>query len=264
MTIISFLCVINPTVVSVQLETSSPWLQINYLSSGNDFQHNTITSIKELIDNQDFTDITLVCEDNQQIEAHKIILSSSCPFMRKMLSNNKHSHPLIYMRGIRFKNLTALVDFMYHGETNIYQEDLSDFLALAEELQLKGLTGATSVAQEAQDQNIDMKHQILTNDEIVTPTIDNCPKNEIEEITESAVKSNEQNYQLLSAEQVDNSKTNIYMKILTEKLVIWWRSEILSGLANNVGKLPKQSKHLGYTHWGNTYWLVGTSLLLLW
>ena len=31
------------------------------------------------------------------------------------------------------------MDFVYHGETNIYQEDLDGFLALAEELQLKGL-----------------------------------------------------------------------------------------------------------------------------
>jgi hypothetical protein len=55
---------------------------------------------------------------------------------------NKHSHPLIYMRGVTAKNLIAIVDFIYHGEANIYQEDLDVFLALAEELQLKGLAGS--------------------------------------------------------------------------------------------------------------------------
>ncbi len=33
-----------------------------------------------------------------------------------------------------------MLDFMYHGEANIFQDDLNDFLVLAEELQIKGLT----------------------------------------------------------------------------------------------------------------------------
>ena len=39
---------------------------------------------------------------------------------------------------LKAKDLEAIVDFIYHGEANIYQEDLDAFLALAEELQLKG------------------------------------------------------------------------------------------------------------------------------
>ena len=49
---------------------------------------------------------------------------------------------MIYMRGVKARDLTAIVDFIYHAEANIYQEDLDGFLALAEELQLKGLRGA--------------------------------------------------------------------------------------------------------------------------
>ena len=45
------------------------------------------------------------------------------------------------MRNIRFENLLAMVDFFYHGEANVYQENLDSFLVLAEELQLKGLRG---------------------------------------------------------------------------------------------------------------------------
>ena len=32
-----------------------------------------------------------------------------------------------------------MVDFLYHGEANVHQENLDSFLALADELQLKGL-----------------------------------------------------------------------------------------------------------------------------
>ena len=43
------------------------------------------------------------------------------------------------MRGIRYEDLTAMIDFFYHGEANVYQENLDPFLALAQELQLRGL-----------------------------------------------------------------------------------------------------------------------------
>ena len=34
-----------------------------------------------------------------------------------------------------------MVDFLYHGEANVFQENLDSFLAVAEDLRLKGLTG---------------------------------------------------------------------------------------------------------------------------
>ena len=55
---------------------------------------------------------------------------------------------MIYMRGLKAKDLVAIVDFIYHGEASIYQEDLDGFLALAEELQLKGLAGTHNINSE--------------------------------------------------------------------------------------------------------------------
>ena len=43
------------------------------------------------------------------------------------------------MRGCNFDDLMAIVDFLYYGEANVLQENLDGFLALAAELQLKGL-----------------------------------------------------------------------------------------------------------------------------
>ena len=114
----------------------------------NDYNKNITTSFNELRESSDFSDVTLMCEEDQQIEAHRIILSASSPFFSKVLLKTKHSHPLIYMRGLRAKDLVAIVDFIYKGEANIYQEDLDGFLALAEELQLKGLSGSTSGKKE--------------------------------------------------------------------------------------------------------------------
>ena len=72
------------------------------------------------------------------MEAHKVILAASSPFLQKLLGRNKHPHPLIYMRGMKSEDLSAIVDFLYRGEANVFQENLDSFLAIAEELQLKG------------------------------------------------------------------------------------------------------------------------------
>ena len=108
----------------------------------NDYQENIASSYRELRESQEFGDVTLVCEDNQKIEAHRLVLSSASKIFRNILFGNKHSHPLIYMRGIKAKDLVCLVDFIYHGEANVYEEDLNDFLLIAEELELKGLCGS--------------------------------------------------------------------------------------------------------------------------
>ena len=87
------------------------------------------------------TDVTLACEDGQQIDAHKVILAASSPVFQNMLKSNKHPNPLIYMRGITSEDLRTIIDFMYFGEANIFQENLESFLAIAEDLKLTGLTG---------------------------------------------------------------------------------------------------------------------------
>ena len=107
----------------------------------NDFQTNLTSAFRDLREDKEFTDVTLACEDGQQVEAHKMVLISFSPFFRNLLQKNKHPQPLIYMRGLKSKDLVAIIDFLYHGEANVYQENLDSFLAIAEELQLEGLYG---------------------------------------------------------------------------------------------------------------------------
>ena len=109
----------------------------------NDFQKNIDTAIGSLRQDEEFSDVTLASEDGKQIEAHRFILAASSPFFKNMLKRNRHTHPLIYMRGIKSDDLVSILDFLYHGETNIYQENLDSFLKIAEELSLKGLSGGT-------------------------------------------------------------------------------------------------------------------------
>ena len=114
----------------------------------NDFQENVNTAFANLRGNNDFSDVTLACEDGQQFEAHKVILVASSPFFYNLLKIKKHNHPLIYMRGVKSEDLVAILDFFYCGEANIFQENLDSFLAIAEELKLKGLMGQNDSKRE--------------------------------------------------------------------------------------------------------------------
>ena len=107
----------------------------------NDFQENVNSAFSNMRKDNNFCDVTLACEDGYQVGAHKIILAASSPFFANVLNRNKHTHPLIYMRGLKSEDLEAVVDFLYYGEANIFEEKLQHFLAIAEDLKLKGLEG---------------------------------------------------------------------------------------------------------------------------
>ena len=111
----------------------------------NDFQENVNKAFGRLREETEFVDVTLACNDGQQVEAHKVILTASSPFFDNLLKKNRHPHPLIYMKGVKFEDLLAIVDFLYCGEANVYQENLDSFLCIAEDLKLKGLTGQQDV-----------------------------------------------------------------------------------------------------------------------
>merc|ERR1712129_252067 len=111
----------------------------------NDFQANISSTFSDLRKDNEFTDVTLACEDGQQVEAHKVILAASSPFFKNILGKNKHTNPLIYMRGIKTDELVAILDFLYYGKTNVVEENLDNFLALAEELKLKGLSKSSGI-----------------------------------------------------------------------------------------------------------------------
>ena len=68
----------------------------------------------------DFADVTLACEDGQQVKAHKVILASASPFFQNILKKTQHPHPLIYTRALKLEDLVAIVDFLYYGEANVF------------------------------------------------------------------------------------------------------------------------------------------------
>jgi len=116
----------------------------------NDFESNISVAFRELREEKDFFDVTLACEDSQ-VSAHKVILSACSPFFRNVLRKNPHQHPLLYLKGVKYQEMLSVLNFMYQGEVNVAQDELNSFLAVAEELRVKGLTqgeGAQETAKQ--------------------------------------------------------------------------------------------------------------------
>jgi len=106
----------------------------------NDFEANVSSAFREIREEKDFFDVTLACDDDSQIQAHKVIIAACSPFFRNVLRRNSHQHPLLYLKGVKYKELVSVLNFMYMGEVNVAQDDLNSFLAVAEDLRVKGLT----------------------------------------------------------------------------------------------------------------------------
>ncbi|XP_049775494.1 broad-complex core protein isoforms 1/2/3/4/5-like isoform X10 [Schistocerca cancellata] len=101
---------------------------------------NHITGAFDTLRNDDeLVDVTLSCE-GKRIKAHKMLLSVCSTYFRDLFKENPCQHPVIIFRNVKFEDLVALIDFMYHGEVNVMQEQLTSFLTTAELLAVQGLS----------------------------------------------------------------------------------------------------------------------------
>ena len=110
-----------------------------FLLRFNAFESNFSEVLRDVRNDGDFFDVTLVCEDGQ-VQAHKLVIAACSPFFKKILQRNPHPHPLLNLNDITIGHLQSVMDFMYHGEVFIFQENLDSFLEVAQKLKVKGLT----------------------------------------------------------------------------------------------------------------------------
>ena len=143
-------------------------------------------TFKDIYQETNFLDVTLSSEDHKQVKAHRVVLSASSPFFKDVLANNMHPHPFLYLKGIKFKELDVLIRFIYFGEAEVPQEDLSRLLLVASELQVKGLCDQPNENQEnpngVYDWEVDQLDETISNSNMTitdksSTTIElDCPK----------------------------------------------------------------------------------------
>ena len=104
-----------------------------------DFNENSSNTIRNLFQNEHFSDVTLLSEDGRELKLHKVILASSSKTFSKILSRMNHPSPSIYLKGINFKDLKSIIKFLYTGETQVLEEDFKSFMDIAKDLEINGL-----------------------------------------------------------------------------------------------------------------------------
>ena len=110
----------------------------------NDFLLNVSKSFGILRKEEDFLDVSLVCDDEQIFSAHKVVLSASSDFFKTILRKADHSKPMVYLNGVSAKEIHNILDYIYEGEVQLFQDELDAFLAVAEKLKINGLVGGKS------------------------------------------------------------------------------------------------------------------------
>lgn len=123
----------------------------------NNHQSTLIQNFDTLLESGTLVDCTLAAE-GKYLKAHKVVLSACSPYFEGLLSEHYDKHPVFILKDVKFKELKAMMDYMYRGEVNISQDQLAALLKAAESLQIKGLSeskggnGSTSNKSETRQQ----------------------------------------------------------------------------------------------------------------
>jgi len=129
----------------------------------NDFQSNVSRTFSQLRSEEEFFDVSLVSDDQKMVSAHKLVLSASSPYFKHILTTNKHSHPLLCLDGVSSAELQCVLDYIYQGEVQIYQEQLDRFLVVAQRLQLEGLTSQDDEQERKANETIEDTEKYFEN-----------------------------------------------------------------------------------------------------
>ena len=184
----------------------------------NDFSSNVHKSFQNLRKEEDFFDITLVGDDFKHVTAHKLVLSSSSEYFKMVLSNNKkyfQSHATICLVGLNQNDLNNVLDYIYHGELQLYQDDLERFLGIADKLKLEGLIRGDQFKDEKDGKaENSLEEKVLTPDsklfESCSP--DSKMKKKLNKTTEKHVISVQQSSDIQSFGDLDQKVEESYSR----------------------------------------------------
>ncbi|XP_056649061.1 protein bric-a-brac 2-like isoform X1 [Diorhabda sublineata] len=111
----------------------------HYCLRWNNYQSNMTSVFHQLLQNEDFVDVTLACND-RSLKAHKVVLSACSAYFQKLLLENPCKHPTIIMpQDVGYEDLKFIIEFVYKGEIDVSQPELQSLLRTADQLKIKGL-----------------------------------------------------------------------------------------------------------------------------
>ncbi|XP_063596504.1 protein tramtrack, beta isoform-like isoform X4 [Penaeus indicus] len=94
--------------------------------------------ISGLRNKETYTDVTLACE-GKFYPVHKLVLSTCSEYFSDIFERTPCKNPVVVLKDIQCRDIEFLLDYMYIGEVNVRQNELSSLIKAAECLRIKGL-----------------------------------------------------------------------------------------------------------------------------
>ena len=170
-----------------------------------EYQPHLANSFSLLQNDKKFQDVTLMSDDFHLISAHRVVLSACSGYFSEVLSQRSHSHPLLCLEGVNNEDLTNVIDYIYHGEIQIDQENLGRFLKIAQKFKLQGLLQNDIVVPQEYDDNRETNQEISDLNQMIHQTKKNNTGNEF--VEENLAIENESEEQLIT-NYLDDSVSN--------------------------------------------------------
>ena len=149
----------------------------------NTFSEHLQSMFKDLYEEEKHSDVTLVCDDQIQLKAHKIVLRACSSVFKKIIDNNPSEHPLIYLRGIQSYEMESILQFVYLGEAKFYYERMEEFLKVAKDLEVKEISKGVEMQHEEEY----VTEETVVVDEKKDTKADDEPKQTFEKLFHSLV-----------------------------------------------------------------------------
>ena len=117
--------------------------------------------LHDMMKSNELTDVTLVCDDQKQFKAHKIVLSACSTVFKNIIDTSPQTSSIIYLRGIQHHEMESVLEFMYLGVATFYQERMNEFLNVAKNLQIKEISKDVEFndTEETNDNNFEPENQ---------------------------------------------------------------------------------------------------------
>ena len=106
----------------------------------NNHSLNTLSSFQHLLDTNCLVDVSLTCSSGKIVPAHRMVLAACSDYFYRLFKDLPEKHPVIVFKDASEQILNDLLEFMYRGEVEVDESNLSDFLKFADTLQVKGLS----------------------------------------------------------------------------------------------------------------------------
>lgn len=104
-----------------------------------DHQENCQPMLQQMLITGAFSDVTLVCDDQKQLKAHKSVLSACSPMLREILEVTGNDSSFIFVRSIDFNALKSVMQYIYLGKAIFPKESVMEFLNVAKILVISDL-----------------------------------------------------------------------------------------------------------------------------